>query len=99
MLWDANDSDALDPDWLLGGSMHQEFRTGAASGQIELDKVYPGLMLATLPCAGDDQDSILSQIISSDAAGRWLDRVGIGANISARQDQWFANLLISDATA
>lgn len=100
LLWDANDGDAPDPDWLLGiFALQQEFRTGTASGQIELGKIYPGLTLATLPYAGDDRDSFMSQIISSDAAGRWFDRIGIGASIGARQDQWFVSLLISDATA
>ncbi len=100
LLWDSNDGDAPDPDWLLGiFALQQEFRIGATSGQVELGKIYPGLTLASLPYAGDDRDSFMSQIISSDAAGRWFDRIGIGASFSVRQNLWFANLLVSDATA
>lgn len=100
LLWDSSDGDAPDADWLLGiFALQQEFRAGAATGQIEVGKIYPGLTLATLPYAGDDRDSFMSQIIASDAAGRWFDRIGLGASVTVRQDQWFAGLLLSDATA
>ncbi len=100
LLWDPNDGDAPDPDWLLGVlALQQDFQTGAVGGQIEIGKLYPGNSLVASPYAGDDRDTFMSQIIASDAAGRWYDRIGLGASVSLRQDQWFATALISDATA
>lgn len=100
LLWDSNDGDAPDPDWLLGiFALQQEFTTKGSAGTLEFGKLYPGLTLASLPYAGDDRDSFMSQIISSDAAGRWFDRIGLGARVSVDQGRWFASALISDATA
>lgn len=100
LLWDTNDGDAPDPDWLLGiFALQQGFDTGRLSGQVELGKLYPGNNLATLPHAGDDRDSFMSQIIASDAAGRWYDRIGLGVSATIGQDSWFVTALVSDATA
>lgn len=100
LLWDSNDGDAPETDWLLGlFALQQDFSIGQHQASFQIGKLYPGNDLATLPYAGDDRDSFMSQIISSDTTGRWYDRIGLGASLSIKADNWFATALISDATA
>jgi hypothetical protein len=100
LLWDSNDGDAPEADGSLGVfTIQQDFQTANLSGTVELGKLYPGNNLVELDYAGDDRDSFMSQIISSDAVGRWYDRIGLGLTARIESNSWYAAGLISDATA
>ncbi|MCV6583896.1 MAG: hypothetical protein OIF47_00025 [Marinibacterium sp.] len=100
LLWDTNDGESPDPDWSLGVfALQQDVSTQLGTLTFDLGKLYAGNNLAELPYTGDDRDTFLSQIIASDAAGRWYDRIGLGIGLGIEGEGWFAKSVISDASA
>jgi len=100
LLWDVNDGDAPDPADSLGLiALHQDFRFNETLATLSAGKLYPGNDLATSPYFGDDRDTFFNQIMSGEPVGRWHDRIGLGAGLKIDSDRWFANLMITDATA
>lgn len=100
LLWDSNDGDAPETDGSLGVfTIQQDWATARSSGTIEIGKLYPGNNLVELEYAGDDRDNFMSQIVASDAVGRWYDRIGLGLSARVETGSWYAAGLLSDATA
>ena len=98
LLWNINDGDAPDPEDALGVFAIQQMFSGGRV-MLQLGKLYPGNEFAESDYWGDDRETFLSEMISSDPAGRWFANIGLGAHLAWQGDSWSVQAAIVDAQA